>query len=279
VSAPIITALYVPGDRPERFDKAFTSGTQMVIVDLEDAVAPVRKTLALDAVAEWLHAQVWTSGPVIQVRVNVDHRAEVERLAEIEGPFELRLPKVDSVADLDVVASASRRFAGITALIESAVGVEQAASIAHHPVVTGLALGEADLASDLGSGSDAVLDHARLRVLFAARAAGLPAPMMSPYPHVADLDGLRADTARGRTLGLVGRTAIHPRQLGVIADVFRPSPADLDWAHQVLTAVSSGGVTTLPSGAMVDPAMTGRAETIIALADAVASAEGAGPAT
>ncbi len=268
---PIITALYVPGDRPDRFPKALGSGAQMVIIDLEDAVAPQRKSFARDTVAEWLATQSATSGPLIQVRVNADDLADIEMLAETERELELRLPKVESGADLDRIALVDR-FAGVTALIETALGVERASEIANHPAVTRIAIGESDLASDIGIRSEAVLDHARLRVLFAARAAGLGAPMMSAFPDIADLDGLRVDTIRGRSLGLVGRTAIHPRQLGVIIDVFRPSAAELDWAHQVLDAAVAGGVGTLSSGEMVDPAMTGRAAMIVAVADAVASA-------
>jgi citrate lyase subunit beta/citryl-CoA lyase len=151
-------------------------------------------------------------------------------------------------------------------LVESAVGVEHAAEIAAHPAVTRLALGESDLASELGTRAEAVLDHARVRLLYAAKAAGLPAPMLSAYPAIRDLAGLREDTERGKALGWVGRVAIHPSQLQVIAEVFQPSEEELQWANQVLAQVDEGGVTTLTSGEMVDPAMLGRARTILARA-------------
>ncbi|AGW41973.1 phytoene synthase [Leifsonia xyli subsp. cynodontis DSM 46306] len=141
--------------------------------------------------------------------------------------------------------------------------MENAAAIAAHPVVSRLALGESDLASDLGSRDPALLDHARLRLLFAARAAGLPAPMLSVYPNIPDLAGLRADTERGRRLGWVGRTAVHPTQLPVIAEVFAPEPDELAWARAVLAAAGDGGVGTLPSGEIVDPAMLGRARALL----------------
>lgn len=269
MAAPIITALYVPGDRPDRFGKALSSWAQMVIVDLEDSVAPERKRFARRAVGDWLVERAGAAGPLIQVRVNVDRRADVEMLAEIEGPFELRLPKVESCRDLDSLSSCPGGSGGVTATIETARGVVDADEIANHPLVSRLAIGDADLASDLGAGTDMVLDHAHLRVLFSARAAGLPAPMMSVYPDIADLDGLRTDTIHGRRIGMIGRAAIHPRQLAVISDVFRPSPTELEWAHEVLEAVAAGGVTTLGSGEMVDPAMAGRAELLVAIAAAV----------
>jgi citrate lyase subunit beta/citryl-CoA lyase len=198
---------------------------------------------------------------VLQVRIAGDE--DVAALKGMTG-FEVRVPKVESPADLDRVANALPGVP-LTALVESAHGVENAAAIAEHPAVTRLGLGESDLASELGTRTDAVLDHARIRLLYAARAAGLPAPMLSAYPAIRDLAGLRSDTERGRDLGWTGRVAIHPTQLPVIQSVFRPTPDELDWAKEVL-ANTNGGVTTLSTGEMVDPAMLGRARKIIARA-------------
>jgi len=97
-----------------------------------------------------------------------------------------------------------------------------------------------------------------------ARAAGLPPPMMSAYPALNDLDGL-ADSCRfGRRLGMRGRTAVHPRQVPVIASVFGASDDEVTWARQVLAALDGAGVATLPDGSMVDAAMARRAEAILA---------------
>ncbi len=254
----LVTGLYVPGDRPDRFDKAVATGADLVILDLEDAVAPDRKAFARDAVTSWL-ANAATDC-VLQVRV---HSADdLAALRDVSG-FEVRLPKVSAAARVDEVAAALPGVP-VTALVESALGVEHAAEIAAHPAVTRLGLGESDLASELGTRADAVLDHARVRLLYAALAADLPAPMLSAYPAIRDLAGLRADTERGRSLGWVGRVAVHPSQLPVIADVFRPSAAETDWARSVLAAGAHGGVTTLPDGEMVDAAMLGRARAILA---------------
>ena len=260
---PLITGLYVPGDRPERFDKAVATGAHLVILDLEDAVAPAQRAFAREAVVVWLRARD-SADPVIQVRVNAGDPLDLEALAAVDAPFEIRLPKVETRADIDAVMDAVPGRA-ITALLETALGVENAAVIAGHPAVTRLALGESDLASDLGTRAPEVIDYARVRVLFAARAAGMPAPMLSAYPGIRDLDGLRRDTERGRELGWVGRTAIHPSQLAVIADVFRPSADERQWARDVLAAATDGGVSTLPNGDMVDGAMLGRAQKIVAL--------------
>ncbi|MET0725896.1 MAG: CoA ester lyase [Leifsonia sp.] len=261
MTARITTGLYVPGDRPDRFDKAVATGAGMIILDLEDAVSPSARGEALDAVTAWLVGRT-SGGPVIQVRVNQDADHEWEALRATGAAIELRVPKVEHVSQLDRVAGVVDGLP-ITALIESALGVENAAAVAAHPAVTRIALGESDLASDLGTRDAAVLDHARVRLLFAARAAGLPAPMLSAYPDIRDLDGLRADTERGRRLGWFGRSAVHPSQLPVIEAVFARTDDELDWARAVVAAVDGGGVSTLASGEMVDPAMLGRARAIL----------------
>lgn len=264
---PTITGLYVPGNRPDRFDKAVATGAQLVILDLEDAVPPAEKTAARTAVAEWLARRAVGSGPKVQVRVNAGDDADLSALHPLADRFTLRLPKVDRANDLEHVAP----FPGVVPVIESALGVENAREIASHPAVSALAMGDSDLASDVGSTSEQILDYARIRLVFAARAAGLPAPMMSVWPRIPDLEGLRTDSVRGASLGMVGRVAIHPSQLAVIADSFRPPASDVEWAREVLAALDSGGVATLAAGDMVDPAMLGRARSILALADAAAS--------
>ncbi|HYI33263.1 MAG TPA: CoA ester lyase [Glaciibacter sp.] len=271
-STPLLTGLYVPGDRPDRFDKAVATGAQLIILDLEDAVAADRKSVARSAVGEWLTAQAAASGgsglaggPVIQVRVNAGEPLDLALLAGIDGTFEVRVPKAEDGSSIDAIASAVPGRP-ITAIVETALGVENAAAIALHPAVTRLGIGEADLSSDLGTNAPAAIDYARVRLLFAARAAGLPAPMLSVFPDIRNLDALRADTQRGRELGWVGRVAIHPSQLSVIAEVFQPRPEEQEWARNVLAATAGGGVTTLASGEMVDAAMVKRARAILELA-------------
>lgn len=254
----LITGLYVPGDRPDRFGKAVATGADLVILDLEDAVAPDRKAYARETVAAWLASAA--TDCVLQVRVNAHNADDLAALQGLTG-FEVRLPKAEHPSDVDRVAEALPDVP-VTAIVESAFGVEHAADLATHPAVTRLGLGESDLASELGTRTDAVLDHARVRLLYAARAAGLPAPMLSVYPAVRDLAGLRADTERGRALGWVGRVAVHPTQLPVIAEVFSPSAEERRWAAEVLAA-GVNGVSTLASGEMVDPAMVGRARAIL----------------
>ena len=266
-----VTGLYVPGSRPERFAKAVATGAELVILDLEDAVAPAAKDQArLDVVAWFAERYELTEGsPVSQVRINPCgmpwHQADLAAIASLPVCVEVRLPKVESIEELDAVATALPGRA-ITPILETARGIERAGAIAEHPAVTRLSLGESDLRSDLGSSAEAAIEYARIRLLYAARAAGLAAPMLSAYPAIADLTGLADDTARGRALGASGRVAIHPSQLAVIAAAFVSTPAEIAWARQVQDALrtSGDGVARLPDGAMVDPAMSGRAAAILA---------------
>lgn len=255
------TALYVPGDRPDRFDKAVAAGPDIVILDLEDAVAAGAKEAALAAVAAWLAGRE-AAGPAVQVRVNRGADHEVVALVATGAAFGLRLPKVESTGELDRVAALAPGVP-LTALVESALGVERAFELASHPAVAALGAGEADLAAELGTRDEAVVDHLRLRLLVAARAAGLPAPMLAVYPGIRDLDGLRADTERGRRLGWHGRSAVHPAQLPVIREVFRPREDEVAWANAVLEALAADGVATLADGQMVDAAMVARARAIL----------------
>ncbi|MFP3465976.1 HpcH/HpaI aldolase/citrate lyase family protein [Leifsonia sp. SIMBA_070] len=260
------TALYVPGDRPDRFEKAVAAGPDIVILDLEDAVAADAKRAALDAVTQWLAERGGEDGPdegpVVQVRINPGADHELAALVGTGAGFGLRVPKVESAADLDAIAERAPGHP-LTALIESALGLERAFELASHPAVVALGAGESDLAAELRTRDQAVVDHIRIRLLIAACAAGLPAPMLAAYSGIRDLDGLRADTERGRSLGWYGRSAVHPAQLPVIRSVFEPRDEELRWARAVLDALASGGVATLADGQMVDAAMAVRARGIL----------------
>ncbi|MFC4782863.1 HpcH/HpaI aldolase/citrate lyase family protein [Nocardioides sp. MAHUQ-72] len=247
-------ALYVPGSRPDRFDKAAATGAE-VIVDLEDSVAPDDKAAARTAVAAWVASY---DGPV-QVRVNAPGSSDLAQdLAALPDRVDLRVPKVSGPEDLEHVAG--RR---VHAILESAAGVENALAVARAPEVVSLALGEADLAAELGLAGEEAYAWIRSRVVVASAAAGLPAPMMSAYPAVRDLAGLEESCRLGRRLGMRGRTAVHPSQVEVIRSVFAPSPDEIGWASDVLAALSSTGVATLPDGSMVDAAMARRARSIL----------------
>ncbi|MEV4101082.1 CoA ester lyase [Nonomuraea sp. NPDC049649] len=261
-----VTWLYVPGDRPERFAKAAASGADVVIIDLEDAVPPARKDEARAHAAAYLRARP-AGGPPVHVRVNdLSTQRGLDDLAELAGAADaVRLPKVESAATLDLV---ERLGARAYPLLESAAGILEARAIAAHPCVDGIALGEQDLAAELSVTGGPALDHLRLSAVLAAAAAGLPPVPLSVYPDVRDEAGLAASCAHGRTLGLFGRTAIHPRQIPVIRAAFRPTPEETARAAEIVRAAETagGGALALPGGAFVDAPIVARARRTLTLA-------------
>ncbi|MGP3991433.1 HpcH/HpaI aldolase/citrate lyase family protein [Streptomyces sp. 3N207] len=269
-----LTWLYAPGDRPDVVAKALRSGTDVVLVDLEDAVAPERKAYARASTAELLSDGA--PGPVpVHVRVNALDgplaEDDVRTLAPLPGLAGLRLPKVPGVGEL-------RRAAGwvppgndvppLYALLESALGIEHAFEIATgHHAVRGIALGEADLRADLGVSTGGGLEYARGRAVVAARAAGLAPPPQSVYPDVRDVEGLALDCAEGRARGFLGRTAIHPRQLPVIEAAYRPSAEEVAAAEEIVTAAGTdAGALALADGRFVDAAVVAGARRTLSLA-------------
>ncbi|MFD8520573.1 HpcH/HpaI aldolase/citrate lyase family protein [Streptomyces capillispiralis] len=268
-----LTWLYVPGDRPAVVAKALASGADVVVIDLEDAVAPDRKAYAREAAAELLR----DPQPVpVHVRVNALSgpwaRADLAAVVPAPGLSGLRLPKVCSPSDVVRVARRTASAHGgalpLYALLETALGVERAHAVATaHPSLRGIALGEADLRADLGVRDDAGLDWCRSRVVVAARAAGLAPPAQSVHPDTRDLDGLAASCRHGRALGFLGRAAIHPRQLPVIERAYRPTEEEVEQAETVLKAAAAQqGAQALPDGTFVDAAVVTAAHRTLRLA-------------
>ncbi|WCH90939.1 CoA ester lyase [Streptomyces moderatus] len=269
-----LTWLYAPGDRPRVVAKALLSGADVVIVDLEDAVAPDRKDYARAATADLLADP---EHPVpVHVRVNALDSPpgvkDIAILAALPGLAALRLPKVTSAEQIIHLAQTTPPTApGTTplhALLESALGIERAHEIATaHPTLRGISLGEADLRADLGVRGDAGLDWCRSRVVVAARAAALPPPSQSIHPDIRDLEGLAASCAHGRTLGFLGRAAIHPRQLPVIERAYLPTEEELEQAETIIKAATTEqGAQALQDGTFIDAAVVTAAQRTLSLA-------------
>ncbi|MCF2125058.1 CoA ester lyase [Strepomyces sp. STD 3.1] len=268
MTAPPLTWLYAPGDRPRVVAKALAAGADVVVVDLEDAVAPDRKEYAREATAELLTEPQ----PVpVHVRVNALDgplaAADLGALAPLPGLSGLRLPKVTSPEQITGVAAATGG-PPLYALLETALGVERAYPIAAaHPALRGIALGEADLRADLGVHGDTGLDWSRARVVVAARAAGLAPPSQTVHPDTRDLEGLAASCAHGRALGFLGRAAIHPRQLPIIERAYLPTERELEEAETIVKAASvQPGAQALPDGRFVDAAVVATARRTLSLA-------------
>ncbi len=260
-----ISWLFVPGSQPDRFAKAVASGAGAVILDWEDAVAAGEKDTAREASAEWLGGEgsAW-------VRINgagtTVHEADLDVLAG--GPAGLRgvvLPKAEPAA-VDAVRSVLGAEISLVALVETARGVVEIDRMAGSGMVDRIAFGSIDYALDLGSDeSEESLAYARGRIVTAARAFGLPAPVDGVTAEVTDLDRAGRDAERARGGGFGGKLCVHPAQVPVVEAAFRPSDAEMIWAAEVVARLAEdpSGVLVV-GGLMVDAPVAARARRILA---------------
>lgn len=262
--------LFVPGDRPERFDKALASGADAVVLDLEDAVAPARKVQAREAVAARLPGLEAAAHPALVVRINDSATpwfADDLSMLAAAGAAWAMLPKTESPDQVATLLAAMPRLR-VLALVESARGVAAAAAIAAAPGVARLVFGTLDFALELDIAPDPEgLAHAAGALVIASRAAGLPAPVAGVTPEIDDPAHLAADFAWARRLGFAAKLAIHPKQVAPIHDLLQPLAAELTWAERVLAAtVAAAGAAVQVDGRMVDRPVIERARALLARA-------------
>jgi len=258
-AAPHRSYLFVPGNRPERFDKALASGADTVIVDLEDAVPPDQKDAARAIVAGWLHA----ARPVV-LRINAaDTRWFRDDLAlcRLPGVAAVMLAKAERVDDLAALGHAVT----IVPLIESAPGFDQLRAIATAPGVQRLAFGAIDFQLDMAMRApyDDLLFF-RSQLVLASRLANLQAPIDSPSTAIDALDEVDGEAQRARCLGFGAKLCIHPKQIACVNAAFSPGAVDIAWAQRVLQAnVAAAGAAFALDGKMVDKPVLMRAEAIL----------------
>jgi citrate lyase subunit beta/citryl-CoA lyase len=219
--------LFVPGNDARKLGKAGSVGADLVVIDLEDAVAEAEKTAARETAAA--AAQRLSADARVAVRVNgiETGRLQDDVASVIAGPgvSVIVVPKVEAADTLgvvdDVLARSERGAVGLLALVETPLGIARCEDIlasAPPRTITAM-LGVADFTAVLGvdlSEEGVELLYARQRLIVAARAAGMPGPVDGPYLRLDDPDGLIADTRRSRALGFQGRVALHPRQVEAI---------------------------------------------------------------
>lgn len=261
------TYLFVPGDRPDRFDKALASGADAVVLDLEDAVSPADKSGARQAVSERLRAATPEHRARLVVRINdAATRWFEDDLAALQssGASAVMLPKSER---LDDVARTRRGCPGIAvlALVETARGVLGAEVLARTDGVQRLVFGTVDFALDMDLSGDPVgLDHAASRLALASRAAGIESPVAGVTTAIDDDALLLADLARARAHGFGAKLCIHPTQVARVHAALQPSPAEVDWAQRVLAASQGSPGAFRVDGRMVDRPVLQRARALLA---------------
>lgn len=255
--------LFVPGDRNERFEKAWATAADQIIVDLEDAVAPQSKSLARERVRQWLDV----SRPVI-VRINAadtEWYSEDIELARHPGVYGLMVPKAETLSPA-LVQLCKDHDTVLLPQIETAVGIRELDRIAGTPKVQRLSFGSLDFQVDLGIvGERDALLYFRSQMVLASRLAQLQAPIDGVTVDINNDDALRADADYGRQLGFGAKLCIHPRQVDGVNAVFSPSESDLAWAQRVSQAIAeSGGAAVAVDGKMVDRPVILKAQRILA---------------
>ena len=264
--AGALTALFVPGDRPERFARAQASGADVVIVDWEDAVAAESKPAARAATIASLRP---TGDVPVLVRLNAatsgEREADIEALRELEFFDGIVVAHTRSSADLEAVREFVPEGGTLVALIESAVGVRDIDEIAAAPGLTRVALGAVDLALDLGAGDDdRYLDYARSRLVLACRAAGIAAPLDTPSLEIRDTSIVLTAARLSQGFGFGGKLCIHPAQVAAVVAGFAPSDESVAWARGI---VGRGPGAAAVDGMMIDKPIVERARRIMARAD------------
>lgn len=253
--------LFVPGDRPERFEKAIATGAHEIVIDLEDAVSPADKERAREATSAWLK-----QGKSGGVRINAADTAwfsdDLEMLRSYPAAT-VMLAKADEQSFERLAAALPHNR--LIALVETVTGYMELRGLASSPGLKRIAFGSVDFAVESGIADEAdAMTAIRTRIVLESRYAGLEAPLDGVSVDFKDDTVIRSDAERSRQLGFGGKLCIHPRQVGAVNDVWRPGPEQVDWARRVLAAdAGSGGAVTTVDGKMVDKPVVERARQIV----------------
>lgn len=270
--------LYLPGNQPDLMLNAGLFKPDGVILDLEDAVAPAQKDAAQLLVRNALRS-VDFAGTERMVRINQLPRGLDDLpFAVLHNAHTILLPKAEKANDVLAVVSRIKELTDrpvwIMPILESALGIENAYAIASsHPHVCAITFGAEDFCRDIGAArSEAGTEsfYARSRVVIAARAAGVQ-PIDTVYSDVENEEGMRQSVREAISLGFDGKGCIHPRQIAVIHDTFRPSDKELINAYKIKKAMDEAtargeGVVSLGSK-MIDPPVAARAVRVLNLAE------------
>jgi len=309
VARPNRCQLFGPGSRDSLFAKMAASDADVINLDLEDSVAPDDKDIARRNIVQAIGDVDW-GGKTLGVRINgLDgphwYRDVVDLLEQAsERLDQIMIPKAGTAADIyavDALVTAIETAKGRTKRIGFEVIVESAAGIAHveeiaaaSPRLRAMSLGAADFAASMGmatTGIGGTQDNyymlhgttrhygdpwhwAQAAIVAACRTHGV-LPVDGPFGDISDDDGYRAQAWRAATLGMVGKWAIHPRQVALANEVFTPTEAAVTEAREILAAMEEaqarGQGATVHKGRLVDIASIKQAEVIVKQAETIAA--------
>ena len=277
--------LFLPGNNPNMLINGNCLGADAVIFDLEDAVAPAVKDAARILVRNTMrYMDFGTCGRIVRIN-SIDTpywKKDLEQILPYK-PNLILLPKTSCAADileadryiteLEQKLEIPYNTVGLMALIETAMGVENAFSIASScERIRALFLGAEDLTADLRckrTKEGREIEYARTRLVVAARAANIDV-FDTPFTDVNDDEGIIVDAELAKALGFTGKASISPRHVEVINRVFSPTMAEIDYAYEVIEAIriakEQGKGAIALRGKMIDAPIVARAERTISMA-------------
>lgn len=300
--------LFGPGSRPAIFEKMAASAADVINLDLEDSVAPDDKPEARKNIIQAIGDVDW-GNKYLSVRINsLDtpfwYRDVVELLEQAGDRLDqIMIPKVGCAADIyavDALVTAIETAKGRTKPISFEVIIESAAGVAHveeiaasSPRLQAMSLGAADFAASMGMATTGIggtqenyymlrdgVKHwsdpwhwAQAAIVAACRTHGV-LPVDGPFGDFSDDEGYRAQARRSATLGMVGKWAIHPKQVALANEVFTPSEEAVTEAREILAAMEEakarGEGATVYKGRLVDIASIKQAEVIVRQSEMIA---------
>ena len=267
------TFLFVPGNRPERFEKALATNSHAVIIDLEDAVPLDEKIATRQALEKSLPTLLAQHQDRIVIRINaygtdffIDDLAFISKYS-ISAIIH---PKTESTEQLDLISESIHPKSSIIPMIETAKGVANVRLIANHSRTLRLTLGNIDLQADLGftcDESESEIFPIRYEIALATRLAEIASPIDGVTTNIESKEALQFDTLRSKRLGFGAKLCIHPKQVDEVIQCFSPTAAEIEKAKRIVAAdqASNGGAVKL-DGRMVDRPVVLLAKKILKIA-------------
>ncbi|AGI69550.1 putative citrate lyase subunit beta [Octadecabacter antarcticus 307] len=272
MTRPYRSALYIPGSRPRALDKARGLAVDVLLLDLEDAVTPDEKVAARATLADELGKGGYGNRLRV-VRINgldTGWGADDAMAATAMACDAVLLPKVNNAADVDALARLTDK--PIWAMMETPLGILNAAEIAAHPKIAGFVMGTNDLAKDLNTRTRAALMTSLQMCLLAARAHGIVA-IDGVYNAFKDEDGFKIECEQGRDFGFDGKSLIHPAQIATANAAFAPSQGEIELATRQIAAFAEaeagGQGVAVVDGKIVENLHIVTARATLAKADAI----------
>lgn len=255
--------LFVPANRPERYTKALNSGSDAVIIDLEDAIPAEHKLESRALLKQWLLDHPTEK---VMIRVNAfqtEWFAEDIQLAQFSNVIAIVLPKAEQLQEFEAIQHI--RTIDIYPIIETPYGMAQVKEIAQFPAVRALMFGSIDFQLEMDMSGDFLeLMYFRNKIALASKLAGIANPIDGVTADFGNTELVMTETLQAKKLGFQGKLCIHPSQVKIVNQTFNSSPEEIQWAQQVLEAVKAAdGQTISLNGKMIDKPIISKAEKIL----------------